>query len=147
MNTFNIAQENAEEATIRQLTEQWFKNWSPQDKKFEIEKLQPLFAQGEGELLVFDDISTQVVILHSWDDYRRTWEPFMQEFAYWAIRPEGEIQVIVEGNLAVTTFTLVAQGRYFDGREITPKQHATHVWRKQADRWVIIHEHLTVGGN
>ncbi|WP_407895763.1 hypothetical protein [Scytonema sp. NUACC26] len=34
-----------------------------------------------------------MVILHSWDDYRRTWQPFMQEFAYWAIQPEGEIQV------------------------------------------------------
>lgn len=133
------------EATIRQLTEQWIKGWSPGAEKFDTEKLRPLFAQGDGELLVFDDIGDRVAVLHSWDEYRQTWEPFMQEFAYWAIQPEGEIQVLVDGEIAVTTFIWVGKGRYKDGREITPRQHATHVWRKRAGRWVIVHEHLTVG--
>lgn len=140
----NIAAKG-DEATIRQLTEQWFQGWSPGAEKFESEKLRSLFAQGEGELLVFDDIGAQVAILHSWDEYCRTWEPFMEEFAYWAIQPAGEIQVLVDQNLAVTTFTWVGKGRYKDGREIAPKEHATHVWKKQSGRWVIVHEHLTVG--
>lgn len=137
--------QNSDEATIRQLTEEWFKGWSPGTDKFDIEKLRTLFAQNEGEILVFDNIGASVVILHSWDEYRRTWEPFMEHFSDWAIRPEGEIQVMVDSNLAVTTFTLVASGRYKDGREIAAKQHATHVWRKQTHQWVIVHEHLTVG--
>lgn len=90
----------ADEATIRQLTEQWFAAWSPGLGPVNWEAMAQLFVPGAGNLLVFDDAGGRVVVLDSWTDYRKTWEPFMAQFARWQIEPEGDIRVIVAGDLA-----------------------------------------------
>ncbi|MBE9170535.1 nuclear transport factor 2 family protein [Pleurocapsales cyanobacterium LEGE 06147] len=133
-----------ERATIRQLTQQWFEAWSPQENTFKAEKLRPLYAQGEDEITIVARVGNEIVSVQSWEEYRQTWEPLMERFDYWSIQPEGEIQIVVDGDRAVSTFTWFGRGRYKDGREITSSRHATHVWQKRLGRWVIVHEHLSV---
>jgi DNA-binding transcriptional regulator YbjK len=62
----------------------------------------------------------------------------------WSIQPKGEIKVIVDGDRAVSTFSWIGQGQYQDEQKMTSSRHATHVWQKHLDSWVIVHEHLTV---
>lgn len=136
----------ADEATIRQLTEQWFAAWSPGLGPVNWEAMAQLFVPGAGNLLVFDDAGGRVVVLDSWTDYRKTWEPFMAQFARWQIEPEGDIRVIVAGDLAVATFVLTGGGIDRAGNAIQFRQYGTHVWQRCGDRWAIVREHLTTDG-
>ena len=143
-----VAQQNSEvEVAIANLTSDWIDGWSPGEQAFDTSKLQPLYAQGDGAILVYDDIGEEVAVIRSWDEYAGRWQPFMEQFAYWSIAPEGEIEVTATENMAVSNFVWVGEARYKDGREITPKQYATLVWQKQNGNWVIVREHLTAAKN
>lgn len=138
-----IASDKTDEDAIRQLTQQWFKLWSPGKAAIDWDAMGKLFTQTPGELLVFDDADSNVVVLKNWVDYPATWKPFMEKFTEWRIEPEGEIRVIVEGDLATTMFTLTGGGVDRKGNAINFRQRGTHVWQRRNDRWVIVHEHLT----
>ena len=143
-----LSQRDSEtETEICQLTQQWIEGWSPGAEPFDTTKLQFLYAQGKNAILVYDDIGEEVAVIRSWDEYAQTWQPFMEQFAYWSIQPEGDIEVMIGEDMAVSNFVWVGEARYQDGREITPKQYATLVWQKQDGNWVIVHEHLTAGAN
>ena len=147
-NQILVLQQNSEtEAAIQRLTLNWIDGWSPGSETFDTSELQPLYAQGNGAILVYDDIGEEVAVIRSWEEYAGRWQPFMEQFDYWSIQPEGEIEVTADGNMAVSNFVWVGEARYQDGREITPKQYATLVWQKQDGNWVIVHEHLTAAVN
>lgn len=133
----------ADEARIRQLTDQWFAAWSPGRGSVDWDAMGELFVQAPDELLVFDDAGGNVVVLTSWADYRETWEPFMAQFTEWQIEPEGDIQVRVDGDLATTVFTLTGGGVDQEGNAVNFRQRATHIWQRIDGRWFIVHEHLT----
>ncbi|MEM8809682.1 MAG: nuclear transport factor 2 family protein [Cyanobacteria bacterium P01_G01_bin.38] len=128
---------------IRQLTARWFEAWSPGARPIDWDAMGALFSQTPGTLLIFDDAGGTVVVLESWADYRATWEPFMEQFPEWQIEPEGEIRVLLEGDLATTMFTLVGGGVDREGNTVEFRQRATHVWQRIDNQWVIVHEHLT----
>ena len=147
-NQILLSQQDSEtEQTIKELTLAWIDGWSPGTGTFDTSKLQPLYAQGDEAILVYDDIGEEVAVIRSWDEYAQTWQPFMEQFAYWSIQPEGEIEVSAGEDMAVSNFVWVGEAKYQDGREIAPKQYATLVWQKQNDNWVIVHEHLTAAAN
>ncbi|MEO0948228.1 MAG: nuclear transport factor 2 family protein [Cyanobacteria bacterium J06641_5] len=133
----------ADKTTIRQLTQQWFAAWSPGATSIDWDAMGELFVREPGRLLVFDDAGDRVVVLESWEDYRSTWEPFMVQFATWQVAPEGEIRVLVDGNLATTTFTLAGGGTDREGNVVRFRQRGTHVWQRSNGRWEIVREHLT----
>jgi ketosteroid isomerase-like protein len=135
--------QQTDEQTIRQLTQQWFEAWSFKDQSFTADELRPLY--GTGEILVFDNFDGGVVVLNSFQEYQDTWVPVMRDFSSWEIQPEGDINVRVSGDLAVTTFTWVGNGQLQDGKPIQMRQHGTLVWQRNANTWQIVHEHLTVG--
>ena len=141
----NQKQAKTAEQEIKQLTLAWMKGWSAQSKPFTAEELRPLYAQGDGEILVVDDFEGGAVVIRSFKEYQRKWVPVMRQFSYWAIQPKGEIQVLLSGDLAVSTFVWVAQARLKDGTVLqpAPSQHGTLVWRKRNNRWQVVHEHLT----
>lgn len=132
-----------EEAMIRQLTQQWFQLWSPGKEPMNWEAMSQLFTQDSGNLLVFDDAGGEVVVLESWEDYRNTWEPFMEKLTGWQVEPEGEVRVMVDGGLATTMFTLAGGSFDQQGNAVKFRQRGTHVWQQVDNRWVIVHEHLT----
>lgn len=134
-----------DEATIRNLTERWFAAWSPGAAEFTGEALRSLYAQGEGEILVFDDFGGSVVEITSFQDYLDTWVPVMADFATWTITPEDEIEVTVGERLAISSFTWIGTGRLNSGESVHMRQHGTLVWQRRGENWKIIHEHLTVG--
>ena len=141
----NQKQAKTAQQEIKQLTLAWMKGWSPQSKPFTAEELRPLYARGDGEILVVDDFEGRAVVIRSFEEYQRKWVPVMRRFSYWAIQPKGEIQVLLSGDLAVSTFTWVAQARLKGGNVLqpAPSQHGTLVWQKREERWQIEHEHLT----
>ena len=147
-NQILLAQRSNTETQIRQLTEQWIEGWSPGEQPFDVGKLQPLYAWGDDAILVYDDIGEEVAVIRSWNEYAQRWQPFMEQFAYWSIQPEGEIEITAASkDMAVSNFVWVGEARYQNGSEITPKQYATLVWQKQNGNWVIVHEHLTAAKN
>jgi len=100
-----------DEATIRNLAEQWFAAWSPGAAEFTGEALRSLYAQGEGEILVFDDFGGSVVEITSFQDHLDTWVPVMADFATWTITPEDKIEVTVGERLAISSFTWIGTDR------------------------------------
>ncbi|MBW4457187.1 MAG: nuclear transport factor 2 family protein [Nostoc indistinguendum CM1-VF10] len=129
---------------IQQLTQQWVKLWSPKDKAFG-EGFEQIFATGDNEILVFDNFDGSVVVLHSLQEYLNTWIPVMQQFTFWEIAIEENLEISISGDLAVTTFSFVGGGRSKDGQDYKLRQHGTHVWKRINGQWRLVHEHLTVG--
>jgi len=122
-----------DEATIRNLTEQWFADWSPGAAEFTGEALRSLYAQGEAEILVFDDFGGSVVEITSFQAYLDTWVPVMADFATWTITPEDEIEVTVGERLAISSFTWIGTGRLNSGESVHMRQHGTLVWQRRGE--------------
>lgn len=135
-----------DEVEIRKLTRKWFYIWSQKEKPFTGEDLEEVFASKAGEMLVYDNFDGDVKIIRSVQEYIDTWVPVMQErFAYHEIKSEGEIEIEVDGNMALSTFVWVSNSKLKNGNNVSLRQYATHVWRKINGRWCLIHEHLTLG--
>lgn len=145
MKTTIQSQLTIDEAKIRELTEQWRTIWSPKDKPFTGEGFENIFAVGENEILVFDNFDNGVVVLHSLQEYLDTWIPVMENFSYWEIQLEDNLTISIDGDLAVTTFSWVGDGKTKDGQEVKARQYGTHTWKRLNDEWRLVHEHLTVG--
>lgn len=141
-----IPQNNTnDEVEIRKLTRKWFDIWSQKEKPFTGEGLEEVFAS-TGEMLVYDNFDGDVKIIRSVQEYIDTWVPVMQEqLTYHEIEPEGEIEIQVDGNMALSTFVWVSNSKLKNGNKISFRQYATHVWKKINERWYLIHEHLTLG--
>ncbi|MEM1369118.1 MAG: nuclear transport factor 2 family protein [Cyanobacteria bacterium P01_H01_bin.15] len=138
MNTQDVKQ-------IQQLTQQWVTAWSPKDQPFLDQKWDQIFATGDNEILVFDNYGGSVVVLRSLQEYLDTWSPVMQQFAYWEITIEDNLEITVEGDLATTTFSFVGQGSTQDGQPAALRQYGTHIWKRTQNQWRLVHEHLTSG--
>ena len=145
MNASIKSQLKTDEAEILQLTQQWRSLWSPQDKPFTGEGFENIFATGENEILVFDNIEGSVVVLHSLQEYLDSWIPMMQNFSYWEIQLEDNLDISVAGDLAVTTFSWLGGGKTQDGQEVKVRQYGTHMWKRLKGQWRLVHEHLTAG--
>ncbi|MEO1374730.1 MAG: nuclear transport factor 2 family protein [Cyanobacteria bacterium J06635_10] len=134
-----------DKALIKQLTQKWVDTWSPKDKQFTGVGLEEIFATGENEILVFDNFDSGIVVLRSLQEYLNTWVPVMQNFSYWEIKLEDNLEISVDGDLAVTTFSWVGGGKSKDGQEVKARQYGTHTWKRLNGEWRLVHEHLTVG--
>ncbi|MEM8675915.1 MAG: nuclear transport factor 2 family protein [Cyanobacteria bacterium P01_G01_bin.67] len=143
MNTATQSQSEIDKSTIQQLTAQWIDVWSPQDEAFTGKGLENIFATGDNEILVFDNFNNGVVVLHSLQEYLDTWIPIMQNFSYWKIQLEDNLNILIDGNLAVTTFSWIGGGKTPDGQEVQARQYGTHTWKRLDGEWKLVGEHLT----
>ncbi|NER78471.1 MAG: nuclear transport factor 2 family protein [Leptolyngbya sp. SIO1D8] len=132
---------------IQQFTQQWVNLWSPKDKQFTGDGFEQIFATGENEIVVFDNFDGSVVVLHSLQEYLNTWVPVMEQFVYWEIALEDNLEISLNGDLAVTTFSFAGGGRSKDGQAFKARQYGTHVWKRIQNQWRIVHEHLTTGNS
>jgi ketosteroid isomerase-like protein len=139
-----MTQTMSDRQQIQQLTQQWVNLWSPQEKPFTGEGFEQIFATGENEILVFDNFDGSVVVLHSLQEYLNTWLPVMQQFSFWEIAIEDNLEISISDDLAVTTFSFTGGGRSQDGQDYKLRQYGTHIWKSINSEWRIIHEHLTV---
>ena len=145
MNKTIQCQPTKDETEIRRLTEQWRNIWSPKDKPFTGEGFENIFATVKNEILVFDNFDNGVVVLRSLQEYLDTWIPVMQNFSYWEIQLEDNLDISIDGDLAVTTFSWVGGGETKDRQEVKARQYGTHIWKRLNGEWRLVHEHLTVG--
>jgi SnoaL-like domain len=134
-----------DELKIRELTQRWEEIWSPKEQPFTGEGFEHIFFTGDRNLLVFDNFDNSVVVLHSLKEYLDTWIPAMQNFSYWEIKLEDNLRIVIDGDLAVTTFSFAGGGQSKDGQDYKLRQHGTHVWKRIDSQWRLVHEHLTVG--
>lgn len=130
---------------IQQLTQKWVELWSPKDQPFTGAGFDQLFASGENAILVFDNVEGSVVVLRSVQEYINTWVAMMQQFSYWEIAIEDNLEIAIDGDLAVTTFSFAGGGQSKAGQDFKLRQHGTHVWKRINHQWRLVHEHLTVG--
>jgi len=139
------SQQNQDKIETSKLTEQWINIWSPKDKPFTGKGFEEIFATGENEILVFDNFDNSVVVLRSLQEYINTWVPVMKNFSYWEIEIEDNLEISVDGDLAVATFSWIGGGKSKDGQEIKVRQYGTHTWKRFNKQWRLVKEHLTVG--
>ncbi|MDY6941285.1 MAG: nuclear transport factor 2 family protein [Cyanobacteriota bacterium] len=139
-----VARQQRDRQQIQQLTQQWANLWSPKDQPFTGKGFEEIFAPGENEILVFDNVGGSVVVLRSLDEYLNTWVPMMEQFTFWEIAIDDNLEISVSGDLAATTFSFSGGGRDRDGSEYQLRQYGTHVWQRIDGRWRLVREHLTL---
>lgn len=137
---------------IRGELARWRELWSLKGagRSFDLAGYEDLYVSTEGaeRLLVFDSwvpdwASTQI---DGFDDYRKIWHRAMADgFPEWKITRLDVVRLEVDasGTLAWSAVNLWGEGRRADGDRYVGSQHGTHVWKKVAGRWRILHEHLT----
>ncbi len=145
MNTTIQSQLETDRTAIQQLTEKWRDIWSPKDRPFTGDGFEKIFATGDNEILVFDNFDNGVVVLYSLQEYLDTWIPVMENFSYWKIQLEDNLNISTNGDLAVTTFSWIGGGKTKDGQEVKARQYGTHTWKRLNGEWRLVHEHLTAG--
>ncbi|WP_375502657.1 hypothetical protein [uncultured Nostoc sp.] len=106
---------------VQQLTQQWVKLWSPKDQQFG-DGFEQIFATGDNDILVFDNFDSSVVVLHSLQEYLNTWVRVMQQFTFWEIAIEDNLEISIDGDLAVTTFSFAGGGQHKDGHNYKREQ-------------------------
>ena len=133
-----------DEEAVSQLTKKWTAAWNIGDGEFQPETFRELFAAGEKQIEVYDNVKGDVLVIQSVDDYVETWRPFMEPLEHWSVELH-DLAIRVSGDLAFTTFRLDGTDtRGQDGTPITFGQYGTHVWERFPDiGWRIVHEHLT----
>ena len=129
---------------IQHLTQQWVNLWSPREQVFTGQGFEQIFAAGENEILVFDNFDGSVVVLRSLQAYLDTWVPVMQQFRFWEIAIDNNLEISIDGDLATTTFSFSGGGYSQDGQQYTLNQYGTHIWKRIDRQWRLVHEHLTV---
>lgn len=118
MNTAEKTTIAQDKIQIRQLTQKWIDVWSYKNKRFTGEGFEEIFATGKNEILVFDNFGDSVVVLRSLEEYINTWVPVMKNFSYWEVELEDNLDISVDGDLAVTTFSWVGGGKSKDGEDL-----------------------------
>ncbi|BAY48217.1 hypothetical protein SAMD00079811_58380 [Scytonema sp. HK-05] len=109
-----------DEAEIRNLTRKWFDIWSQKEKPFTGVGLEEVFDPRSGEILVYDNFDGDVIIIRSVQEYIDTWIPIMQQrLSYHEIKPEGEIDIQVDGNMALSTFIWVSKSKLRNGADVS----------------------------
>lgn len=125
-------------------TAKWHTGWNLGDRPFDGEVFRDLFAPEGHNMVVFDNVLGDVIVLRSAAEYVATWVPFMAPMTHWSTRLEN-LTIDISGDQAVTTFKLVGvDTRGADGDVMPFGQYGTHVWKRiDGVGWRIVHEHLT----
>jgi ketosteroid isomerase-like protein len=145
--TANLQYNLYDRQQIEQLTQQWINLWSPKDQPFTGEGFEQVFATEENEILVFDNFDGSVVVLRSLQAYLDTWVPVMQQFSFWEIAIEDNLEILLDGDVATSTFSFTGGGWSKDGTEYKIRQYGTHIWKRIDRHWRLVHEHLTLGNS
>ena len=139
------AQSNeSDKQRIEQQIKIWTQAWNVGTGTFDPEPFRDLFAPGNDNISVFDNVQGDVLTLNDIDRYVSTWGPFMSPLPVWSVEMR-DLTIQVSGDLAYSTFRLVGTDtRAPDGSPCPFGQYGTHVWRKLPNLgWRIVHEHLT----
>jgi ketosteroid isomerase-like protein len=118
---------------LRQGVTAWETGWSSGDGRFHSDRF-----------LEFDTISPAGTITQGYQGFQDRWEPIMQASTQAKTVIDDNVKVITDGQMGLTTFTF--QTEFIDrqtGEKYAEHAHASMVWEKQAERWVIIHEHVS----
>ncbi len=130
---------------IRGRIARWQELFSPDTEQYSLSGYEELFAQGPGDLLVYDNFAERETRWYGFDVYRATWEQQINSnFPTFVMFRVDIDEIQVHGDIAWSAFTWF--GTVVDhGEEQVVSQHATHVWRLIDGLWRIRHEHLTSG--
>ena len=60
------------------------------------------------------------------------------------LTPDNDLQVYRYGDLVWTTITQSVEALGKDGSQLSMIQRQTAIWRYQDERWVMLHEHLSL---
>jgi ketosteroid isomerase-like protein len=121
----------------------WEKGWSSGDSVFSMSRVDNLYDRSD-RFLEFDTISPSGTITEGYQSFKDLWEPTMQSSKQAKTTLDDNVKVTTDGKMGLTTFTFTTE--FTDrhtGKKYTEHAHASMVWEKQADRWVIIHEHVS----
>jgi ketosteroid isomerase-like protein len=125
------------ERTIRDLTVRLVFAWESCD----VERVEPFFT-GDPDALFFDAAPLKYI---GWAAYKKaSVENFTYRFPRQKFQIHDDMIVVHSGDLAVSGFTLHLYTETTDGEPLDADGRCTFVWQRQGERWVIVHEHLSL---
>jgi ketosteroid isomerase-like protein len=130
-------------AALKQSVAAWEKAWSSGNELFSMDRVDDLYTHDD-RFLEFDNLAETRTISPSYESFKSLWEPIMQESTDIQVIADDNVKVITDGKLGLTTFTLKTQ--FVDRKTkkaAVDHTHASLVWEKQGNRWVILHEHVS----
>lgn len=105
-----------------------------------MEKLTPFYSQSP-DLLVFNDV--EPVKFDGWKAFAEAERKIMARFSWWNTNPK-DLRVSVWGKVALSTATPILSGENTSGKKYNLTIRHTAVWRKEGERWVIMHDHWSI---
>lgn len=125
------------EGTIRQLSVDLVAAWESRD----LERVEPFFTQAP-DALFFDAAPLKY---QGWANYKRaSMVNFASRFPEQKFHIYDNMVVVGSEDLAVSAFTLHLDVEKTRGDPIDTDGRCTFVWQRQGDRWVVVHEHLSL---
>ncbi|WP_310481609.1 nuclear transport factor 2 family protein [Chamaesiphon sp. VAR_48_metabat_403] len=128
---------------LKQGVAAWEKGWSSGDTPFSMDRVDNLYVKTD-DFLEFDTLSPAGTVTQSYQSFQHLWEPTMQAATHSKTAIDDNLKINTDGKMGLTTFTF--QTEFTDrqtGKKYAEHAHASMVWEKQDDRWVILHEHVS----
>jgi ketosteroid isomerase-like protein len=132
------------EQVIRERVNQWEAVWNVGNEPFSMSRFGDLYAQDDS-LLAYDLTSPQTPsIIRGYQQFAKTWEPFMQKFSPWNVKINNDLVIHAGDLVSVAAFTWSFLGKVkADGQPVSGNLHATLVFENRGGKWQIVHEHIS----
>jgi ketosteroid isomerase-like protein len=131
------ATDRAARAEVEQLLSQWRKAFVAKD----LDGVMSLYAPGDA-LTAFDVVPP--LQYRGAAAYRQDYATFFRDFAGPLQVEDGQVQIEVEGNLALAYGLEHLRGTLRDGTRVDVWMRFTEGLRKSGGKWRIVHEHISV---
>jgi ketosteroid isomerase-like protein len=93
--------------------------------------------------LIFFDIAPMKY--NGWEEYKKgVMSNLIDQMASTTFTPNDDLKVTRRGNIAWTTVTFRATAKMKKGGDMALEGRDTKIWEKRGDKWLIVHEHLSV---
>jgi ketosteroid isomerase-like protein len=129
--------------TLKQQVAAWESGWSSGDRLFSMNRVDDLYDHSD-RFSEFDTISPAGTMTQGYQNFKDLWEPTMQASTHAKTVVDDNVEVMTDGKMGLTTFTFNTE--FTDrktGEKYAEHAHASMVWEKQNDHWVIVHEHVS----
>jgi ketosteroid isomerase-like protein len=133
--------DGANAAKLRFL-ESWTK---PAGTTFTTEPLAATLDPTPGAFLSFDAMSQNDTVLNGTAEYLAVWGPTMNGFTHAKLTETKPLRAWADRDLAVTSSIVRIDGELPDGKQLDMPGHLTLVFRKIDGKWLVTHEHMSLG--
>lgn len=123
----------------------FFEAWTkPAGQPFTTNKLADVVETSD-DFLSFDGMNANQTVIESWKKYESIWLPGINQFVAAKLSEQKMVREWASDNLAITASIAHIQADLPDGKKLDTLGHLTLGWQRKDGKWVVVHEHMSLG--